>query len=158
MFKGLLELAHGALSAPVPACSCAKGLAVGVVALTSTLRSSMNGSDASSISGAGSSGDADVLGAGASCVPGSGHGWGSPAAGPASGGRMRPPARSGSGDGSPKMPSANSVSGGGSRSGSGSVHPELSAAFHSVDLDTGLPAHDVHALRTLMLHSSAARP
>ncbi|KAI8465719.1 MAG: hypothetical protein J3K34DRAFT_525141 [Monoraphidium minutum] len=38
MLRGLLELAHGAQTAPVPACSCAKGLAVGVACLQSALR------------------------------------------------------------------------------------------------------------------------
>lgn len=38
MLKGLLELAHAAQTAPLPSCSCAKGLAVGVECLASALR------------------------------------------------------------------------------------------------------------------------
>lgn len=37
MLKGLIELAHAAQTAPLPSCSCAKGLAVGVECLASAL-------------------------------------------------------------------------------------------------------------------------
>jgi hypothetical protein len=121
MFKGLLELAHGALSAPVPACSCAKGLAVGVRELASALRPGAGG-EAGGASGGGSSGAA--------------------AAAPAAWPRPVKAAAARAGAAASSSPAAPAP-----------ARPPLAAAFHGLDMDSGLPAHEVHALRTLMLHA-----
>jgi hypothetical protein len=103
MLRGLLDLARGAQTSPVPACSCAKGLAIGVETLSSVLR------------GCGGSGaDAAV---GSSTAP--------PSAPTATAAAAPAPA-----------PSA----------------AEAAAAFHSAQVD-GLPPHDAHALRTVLMYA-----
>ncbi|KIZ02711.1 hypothetical protein MNEG_5252 [Monoraphidium neglectum] len=128
MLKGLLDLAHGAQTAPAAACSCAKGLAVGVQCLQSALR------------GEGF--------AAAAATP--------PVAAPqgrfaAAGGGSREPIKAG---GHSAGRNGRVREGGGGASTSVSSSQQLAASFYSVDpLSSDLPAHDAHALRNILLHS-----
>jgi hypothetical protein len=119
MLRGLLDLARGAQTAPVPSCSCAKGLAVGMVCLQSALR---------------------------------GEGFALPAAGaaaaPAAAPAAQPPPRSGGGGRAAAAAAPQQQ-----RADAG-VESAAAAAFHSLDpLRSGLAAHDLHALRSAMLHA-----
>lgn len=128
MLRGLLDLAHGAQKAPVPACSCAKGLAVGLQLLASSLSE--------------------------------------PGGGPNASGGARDTARGPGGAAAHSLPApamwrpawAARSPGGASSSGSGGGPAQAqtpSALYNSVDLDSGLPAHDAHALRMVLLRSAA---
>mgnify|MGYP001811135715 CR=1 FL=1 len=133
MLRGLMDLARGAQTAPVPACSCAKGLAVGVECLQSALR----GEGFAAVASLGPSSAA--VGRGSqpqATAPISRGGTATAAVGMGTMSGQR-----GSGDSS-SSPSAGS-------------QQRLAAAFHSVDLvHSDLPAHDAHALRNILLRSS----
>jgi hypothetical protein len=126
MLKGLLELAHGAQTAPAAACSCAKGLAMGVQALASALRGDAQGL-AAAVSGRGGAAGANpgVAAARTTCP------WpaGAAACSPEQQGRVAGPA---------------------------AHEPAPRVAFLSVNpIDCGLPAHDAHALRMMLMRSQS---
>jgi hypothetical protein len=140
MLRGLLELAHGAQKAPVPACSCAKGLAVGVTCLADALSGGglgaiVNGTSSSTTntttSSSGAASSLTAQGPSASTA----DGWRTAAA--------RAPARPHQ---QQRQKTATTTDAG---------NAKVAAAFHSVGFDCDLPAHDAHALRSIMLRNAA---
>lgn len=135
MLRALLDLARGAQTAPVPTCSCAKGLAVGVECLQAALRGK---------------GFAFTAPAGGAAQAAAAHSRGGQRLGAWP---QRVEGRGAGGGGSGVAAATGGSPGDADTAGVASTE-QLAAAFHSVDpLHCDLPAHDAHALRNIMLRS-----